>query len=247
MDIRLYAFFPYKAQFEFAQETYDCSVIFLLTGGQFSYQLNGQHENTLHAGEFVIFPPKATVHRRVIEPITLHMLKFEQPPFATDRLLRSTITLRISDNLDRLASFGFCEGYLPDEVAHWSADIMFEIAYELQRTPTDGFDIHTVLRALLREIEQYPAESYPNDVLCSRMCCCETRLIQLFRKETKQTPQQYLQTTRLQHSRVLLIQTNDSIQSIANQCGFSDSLYFSRLFSRRYGQSPRQFRIQNHL
>lgn len=43
MNTLVYAFFMNKTRFEFAQETYDCPVIFLLTGGKFTYQLNRQH------------------------------------------------------------------------------------------------------------------------------------------------------------------------------------------------------------
>lgn len=245
MDVRLYAYFPHKIRFDFAQELYDCPIVFLLTGGQFAYRFDRQPPHTLQAGELIVWPAGTVFHRRVIDPITLHVLKVDQPPFSIDQPLRRMITPRISDDLERLAPFEFCAGHLPAEASHWGADILFEIAYELHRTPTT--DNRTALRVLLREMAQQPAASYPNDLLCRRMCCCETRLIQLFRAETNQTPQQYLLTLRLQRSRVLLIQTDDPIQSIANRCGFSDPLYFSRLFSRRYGQPPRQFRAQNRL
>ena len=241
MDIRLYACFPHKVQFGFAQERYDRTVVFLLTAGQFTYAIDDRPPQRLSAGSWVVCPAGAVVHRRAESPMTLHMIQ-AAAPFAPDAFAQSVITPRMEDDLRRLAPFGFCAGSVPDEAAHWCADVLLEIRDALRTIQSDD---RTVLRALLREMTQFPARAYPNDVLCRRLRCCESRLIAQFRAETGRTPQQYLLDRRLQHSRILLVQTTDPIGEIAAQCGFSDPLYFSRLFAKRCGRSPRRFRNEN--
>lgn len=60
--------------------------------------------------------------------------------------------------------------------------------------------------------------------------------------EIKQTtPIHYIQAIRLERASYYLKNTDLSISTIAAQCGFSDSNYFSRLFKKHYGISPTKF------
>lgn len=63
-----------------------------------------------------------------------------------------------------------------------------------------------------------------------------------FRHVTGTTPTQYILNLRLENARELLENTELSIGQIAGECGFSDPLYFSRCFQKRFAQSPRQYR-----
>ena len=63
-----------------------------------------------------------------------------------------------------------------------------------------------------------------------------------FRHVTGTTPTQYILNLRLENARELLENTELSIGQIAVECGFSDPLYFSRCFQKRFAQSPRQYR-----
>lgn len=64
-----------------------------------------------------------------------------------------------------------------------------------------------------------------------------------FVKELGKTPLEYLTMLRLQQAGKLLAQeTYLSIEEVAGNCGFRDSFYFSRLFKKQFGQSPREYR-----
>ena len=58
------------------------------------------------------------------------------------------------------------------------------------------------------------------------------------------TPNEYRQNHRISQATNLIKMTNLSIQDIANQCGFCDPLYFSRIFKKRVGVSPLKYRKQ---
>jgi len=52
---------------------------------------------------------------------------------------------------------------------------------------------------------------------------------------------------KLDHSRKLLLDTNIPINEIANHLGFEDQSYFSRIFKKQTGLSPRDYRDKKYL
>lgn len=67
----------------------------------------------------------------------------------------------------------------------------------------------------------------------------------VFKKRIGIPPKQYILKSRLDLSRTLLLQEGLSIKEIAYRCGFSDELYFSRLFRKYLDMSPGEFRKQH--
>ncbi|MDR2177480.1 MAG: helix-turn-helix transcriptional regulator [Treponema sp.] len=63
-----------------------------------------------------------------------------------------------------------------------------------------------------------------------------------FKQEKGMTLTGYINTKRMEHAASLLRGSGTYIQEVAEQCGFLDINYFSRLFKRHYGLSPREFR-----
>lgn len=64
-----------------------------------------------------------------------------------------------------------------------------------------------------------------------------------FKEETGATPLEYLTALRVNRAKKLLRATPyQSIDSIAAGCGFSDGFYFSRVFKKHSGVSPREYR-----
>ena len=64
----------------------------------------------------------------------------------------------------------------------------------------------------------------------------------LFRKETGQTVSAYISFVRIEKSKQLLKTTMLSIAEIADQCGFEEQSYFSRVFRKQTGLSPKTYR-----
>lgn len=64
-----------------------------------------------------------------------------------------------------------------------------------------------------------------------------------FKYETGVTPLEYLTALRLNRAKKLLCATPyQSVDSIAAGCGFADVFYFSRVFKKHSGVSPREYR-----
>jgi transcriptional regulator GlxA family with amidase domain len=63
-----------------------------------------------------------------------------------------------------------------------------------------------------------------------------------FYKQTKVTPNHYLQTLRLQEADLLLRRTAMSISEIALSVGYNDNYSFARAYKKKYGSSPSKTR-----
>lgn len=64
----------------------------------------------------------------------------------------------------------------------------------------------------------------------------------LFKKEVGKTVTAYVIQTRIKQALLMLNSTKLSIRDVANQCGFDDINYFSRVFKNYQGMSPSSYR-----
>jgi AraC-like DNA-binding protein len=65
----------------------------------------------------------------------------------------------------------------------------------------------------------------------------------IFREAFDKSPIEVLTEIRMDRARDLLKNTDLSIREVAFASGYSDPLYFSRLFRRRMGMPPSKFRV----
>ena len=67
----------------------------------------------------------------------------------------------------------------------------------------------------------------------------------LFKENMGCPPQEFLIRLRLSKAAELMKSSKASIGEISAACGYPNQLHFSRAFKKRYGVSPRQWRLQN--
>lgn len=75
-------------------------------------------------------------------------------------------------------------------------------------------------------------------------CLSPSRLGHLFRDEMKMTITQWRDDQRISRAKQLLVTTHYSVNHIGRIVGYSDPLYFSRVFKRKAGVSPKLYREQ---
>ena len=69
-----------------------------------------------------------------------------------------------------------------------------------------------------------------------------SRFLHLFKESVGESPYAYVLRLRLTRASELLLATDVPISSVAFSVGFSDPLYFSRLFKKAFGQAPELYR-----
>ena len=99
---------------------------------------------------------------------------------------------------------------------------------------------------VVEEIAQSIAQNYANphyelDALLRSAPYCYDYLCRLFRQEMNTTPHKYLSNLRLQTAADILRTGGSSITEAARMCGYQDPLYFSRMFKKKFGVSPREY------
>lgn len=65
---------------------------------------------------------------------------------------------------------------------------------------------------------------------------------QVFKRRTGMSPVDYITGVRLRHGCELISRTNLSIKEIAALVGYDDQMYFSRIFKKKLGVSPKNYR-----
>lgn len=69
-----------------------------------------------------------------------------------------------------------------------------------------------------------------------------SHFLKLFKENNGTTPQNYLTLCRIENAKRLLTETDYSIRHIAESVGFTDALYFSKVFKKTVGLTPSEYR-----
>ena len=100
----------------------------------------------------------------------------------------------------------------------------------------------TLVRDTLNYIDFHYQENLTLSFFAEKYSISKNHLSSLFHKETDMTLTDYINSTRVRHSLLLLNTTTLSIQEIAERCGFSDANYFTRSFKKYQGTTPLKYR-----
>lgn len=72
-------------------------------------------------------------------------------------------------------------------------------------------------------------------------------LIRSFKQQVGVTPQTYIIDLKIERAKELLLTSEYTVNEISEIIGYDDSLYFSRLFKKRVGISPTQYRKKKNI
>ena len=80
------------------------------------------------------------------------------------------------------------------------------------------------------------------NTIATQMGVNRTQLNRKMKAITGMTSTSYLQALRMSTAKLLLTTTELSVAEVAAQCGITDVAYFSQLFKKATGKTPKQFR-----
>ncbi|MGN0906029.1 MAG: helix-turn-helix domain-containing protein [Bullifex sp.] len=102
------------------------------------------------------------------------------------------------------------------------------------------------LRHVLEYLETNYAERLKLSDIASEAGLSPRYFCSLFQEMTGQTPFGYLNMLRVEKACSLMIREHLSVTDAALMTGFSDPAYFSRVFRRHMGVSPREYALSDH-
>lgn len=101
------------------------------------------------------------------------------------------------------------------------------------------------VQVLLAYIHTHYQDKITIEELAKTTSISKTEVLRCFKAIMGLSPISYLNSYRLQRAAHMLINTEKSIQEIAEDCGFDDNSYFSKLFKKKYHVTPHDYRLQN--
>jgi transcriptional regulator GlxA family with amidase domain len=106
---------------------------------------------------------------------------------------------------------------------------------------------HERVRRAVILMQQRLHEPYDVSEIAARVNLSKRQLERLFLREIGNSVQAYSRQLRLHHGLWKLMHTQQSVTSIAQDCGFADSSHFCRKFAEVFGASPSTVRRQPKL
>lgn len=103
------------------------------------------------------------------------------------------------------------------------------------------------IEKLIWHLKEHYSDEFVMERYVKEHYLSSSSLLRAFRKYTGNTPLQFLINIRLNHAMDLLKTTDCTIGEISVMIGYDNPLYFSRLFSRHVGVSPREYRMADRL
>ena len=126
----------------------------------------------------------------------------------------------------------------------WEKTIQFIFDNESVYALTDNTDLNA-LKAMISFIQQNYSHIISLDEIALSGAVSRSKCCRLFKRLLDITPNEYLNTYRLEIAAYLLRNSSSSVTQIAISCGFNHVSYFTKSFSEKYNLTPRKYR-QHH-
>jgi len=158
-----------------------------------------------------------------------------QQPIDPDTRARSAHLAALLERRGRVTAFDY------RDAIHLHA-VVADILLHVPRTAWPIVHHDPRIWTVIRFMEQHRGTPLANDELAGMAGMSTSVFIRTFSRQTRQPPQAFWQTLRLQRAGILLHHSNRTLPEIAEECGFCNRYYLSKCFKRRYGISPVAFR-----
>lgn len=211
--------------------------------------ITSQGEVQMKAGELLFIPPH-TKHGYKIEETDLvayywiHFSGEKIQMFFHDLQLEAeyVYSIGLSTGITRLFDLIIKEVQTKNE--HYSAvasGLLIQLLSVIAQKKSASGHMPGIKRAISAIRSEYN-ENQSVETYAKNAGYSKCHFIRLFKEATGLTPIDYRICIRLENACSLLRSTSYSIREISEAVGFTDAAYFSRLFKKRFGQSPQNYR-----
>lgn len=246
-----------KRSFQLHEDTYEDWVAFIVEHGEFRYRIREQ-QDTATFGDIVLCPPHTVFKREVISPLTFYYVLFEcigqKDVGSPTSLPWGKIQLSALDRLrDNLALMGGRQSELPSlhqaYRQHLFTDLWFMVMQAWQHR-ADGAqqppqDARMKKAAVL--LEQQALTKLSIQDVAAMVSLTPVQFHRRFQAAYQVNPLQYLTSIRMHHACKLLVETDWTLDAIAEACGYESGFYLSRLFHKQMKMRPSTYRSTHRL
>ena len=232
--------------------------LFYCQSGQASFQFQ-QKERTIKRGDLVLISPKQQFRYSAKSSSNhqvywIHFTGALADDFAQRLLMKMDdgmapvgILNNIVADFDNLLDLGQ-RGYTATNVIH-AVHVLQQalsfLALQLRLTEfnnSSSFDLAAVETLMRNNIHQ----ELNLDTLAHYSQLSKFHFAKKFKELTDSSPIQHFINMKIQHACNRLDNSKEPIKAIAEELGYNDPYYFSRLFKKTVGMSPKQYRDSAH-
>ena len=185
----------------------------------------------------LVIPPGVRVRQKLIHPcrsLFFHV-DFER---RVEERFKHLFTLPVSSSLEELIGRLLASGEKTCLIGEFIFSVFSRLPAEIWWTELRDSRIEKVCALMKAQPERVRS----NRELAVEACFSENAFIRRFREVTGLPPQVYFRKLRLERASDLLAHSDQSIEEIAEACGFCDRHHMSRLFKKQFQISPGRFR-----
>lgn len=241
-----------QRSFIMPEDIYENWVILAADEGSFHYRI-GDEAGVAKFGDIILCPPGVKLLRRSDKPLSFLFAEFRwnhtagqpiepgpQTPYGKisfHRINRYSSTfdcIRELSNVETRESLAYKQ--------HLVSDILFLYAAERHDEQFLRYTKDPMIRTAVLYIQNHAYEPISLKELADQVILSQSQFSRRFQAAVGQSPIAYLTAIRMKKARSLLIETEQTLERIAQQCGYQNGFYLSRVFTASYGISPSEFR-----
>lgn len=251
IQLTRYYYAEQREQFSLAEDTYRGWVMLAAQDGSFSFTIDGgddTKEQLTQFGELIFCPPGRTLKRNVQQKLSFHFCEFT---CLGDWMLPQVVRLK---DVSRLRStFQYLQEWqetkdlhqqYTDDAQHLIQDLIFQSLREQYKAQHNNVGtVDPLMNKAAAYIESRTCEHELSlQEFAATLGISSSQLTRRFQAAYGLSPVRFATKVRLARARLLLVETQDTLENIAEQCGFQNAFYFSRVFSHQMGISPSVYR-----
>ncbi|WP_042459471.1 AraC family transcriptional regulator [Neobacillus dielmonensis] len=258
-----HAYWDKKERFKLSCDTYSSWVVFIVESGSFQYQI-GQETGTVEHDELVFCPPGYAFHREALSPLTLHFIafdfevplkkinnEFQMPTFKSQPADRN----RLMSNISYLRTLHLSMDQRSVFRKQWMLNDLWQLACEdwsmmLPRYDDIAFMTHTddqQMKWAMNWLIRNAYTSFSMSELSELISLSPVQFTRRFQKAFNMCPSELVRSVRIRKVAKLLLDSELTLDQIAERCGYDNGFYLSRVFTRYMGISPSKYRQQNRV
>ena len=239
--LRSYTFYNRRDEFVRTLSTFEEWVLIGVESGAFDYD-TGEERGHASPGDLLFAAPGVPLWRSAAQtPFTYHVLQFSLPDgdWESGKWRVADTTRLFVDYALLRPLFGRNDEFARRRLENLLEDLLF-LAWETRQAPPEASDPTMREAALL--LGERMGQVFSMTDVSSAVGLRPVQFTRRFRKAHGATPIEYLTRLRLENARRLLIETDATLDEIAERCGWSSGYYLSSVFKNAFGMAPGHFR-----